>query len=106
MIEDLLQRYETLLVRAEEEAQGEGSRAAKHQAPSEGCGAGCSAAGSKSWRAMRFSRCPGVLSAAYAPPPAGLRRLRSVADGWLEEARPVLEQDFVTGEGTQLNRLN
>ncbi len=28
---------------------------------------------------------------------AGLRKLRSVADGWLEEARPVLQQDFVTG---------
>lgn len=29
---------------------------------------------------------------------AGLRALRGLADGWLEEARPVLEQDFVTGE--------
>ena len=30
--------------------------------------------------------------------PAGLRRLRSVADDWLEEARPVLEQESVTGK--------
>lgn len=57
VIESLLEQYKTLLVQAQDEAEG-------------------------------------------------LRKLRSVADEWLEEARPVLEQDFVTDDQLgQLERL-
>ena len=39
-----------------------------------------------------------MLFAAAASRAAGLRRLRDVGAGWLAEAQPVLEQEFVTDD--------
>lgn len=93
VIESLLEQYKTLLVQAQDEAEGES--AARDNKPA-ACTFGSQG---QAWAGLVAIRSPAHCWrwGAVSPPPAGLRKLRSVADEWLEEARPVLEQDFVTG---------